>query len=146
MKSDPEQFARITSIAKGVAATELAIALPLLILILLGACDFGRFAHTQVAVAGAARAGAGIGSQRSPTPTTQGQWNGMIRTAVEGELQGLIGFQAQRLTTTITLSAETGGTQRVSVQANYPFRTLVNWGVIPSEINCRETVVFRISR
>lgn len=42
----------------GAAAVEFGLALPVLMLILLGAIDFGRFGHAAVTVANAARTGA----------------------------------------------------------------------------------------
>lgn len=128
----------------GAAALELAIVLPLLVLLLLGACDFGRFAHTQVAVASAARAGAGQASRSQPTVATRAQWEAAIHTAVREELEGLANFRANRLTVSITSVAESGGTTRASVQVSYPFRTLISWGTVPDLFTCRETVVFRI--
>lgn len=123
---------------------ELAVVLPLLILLLLAACDFGRFAHIQVAVASAARAGAGQASRSQPTAATRAQWEAEIHKAVRKELEGLADFRVHRLTIRITSQAETGGTSRASVQVNYPFRTLVSWGALPDLFTCQETVVFRI--
>ena len=128
----------------GAAALELAVVLPLLVLLLLGACDFGRFAHTQVAVANAARAGAGQASRSQPTVAARAQWEAAIQAAVREELEGLANFRANRLTVSITSVAESGGTSRASVQVSYPFRTLISWGTVPDLFTCRETVVFRI--
>jgi len=128
----------------GAAALELAVVLPLLVLLLLGACDFGRFAHTQVAVASAARAGAGQASRSQPTVATRARWEAEIQAAVREELEGLANFRANRLTVSITSVAESGGTSRASVQVSYPFRTLISWGALPDLFICRETVVFRI--
>src|SRR5690606_811809 len=56
---------------RAAAAIELAATLPLLVVLFLGACDFGRFGHVHSAVVNAARAGAGQGILNRPTPTTQ---------------------------------------------------------------------------
>ncbi len=128
----------------GAAAVEFAIVLPLLLLLFLGACDFGRFAHTQVAVSNAARAGAGQASRHRPTTATRPQWEAGIRLAVGDELKELAGFEANRLAITIAWVEEPDATSRASVQVSYPFRTLVSWGVIPDLFTFRETVVFRI--
>jgi hypothetical protein len=50
----------------GAAAIELAIALPVLVLLAIGAADFGRMFFTGIAVANAARTAAEYGAQ-SPT-------------------------------------------------------------------------------
>lgn len=128
----------------GVAALELALMLPLLILLLLGACDFGRFAHTQVAVASAARAGAEVACHNRPTPATRAQWEAEIRAAVREELAALSGFRPADVAVTIATAAEAGGNQRASIQVRYPFRTLVSWVGIPAQLTFRETVVVRI--
>ncbi|MEP6508002.1 MAG: TadE/TadG family type IV pilus assembly protein [Gemmatimonadales bacterium] len=49
----------------GAALVELAVALPVLLLLAIGAAEFGRVYHTAVTVANAARAGAHYGSQRT---------------------------------------------------------------------------------
>lgn len=128
----------------GAAALELAIVLPLLTLLLLGATDFGRFAHTQIAAAGAARGGAGQASQRRPTTTTRPQWEAAIRQAVRDEMEGLNNFDPSQLNVQITTIDEAPETMRAAIEVTYPFHTLVTWGLIPSEIQIRETVEFRM--
>src|SRR3972149_9802487 len=49
----------------GAASVEVASTLPLLILILLGTIDFGRFAYAAIAVTNAARTGAAFCNYRS---------------------------------------------------------------------------------
>ncbi|MFM7868443.1 MAG: TadE family protein, partial [Planctomycetaceae bacterium] len=46
---------------RAAAALEFAIVLPILVVMLAGTADFGRFAATSVAVCNASRAGAGYG-------------------------------------------------------------------------------------
>jgi Flp pilus assembly protein TadG len=53
----------------GASLVELALVLPVLFLILMGAVDFGRAYYLAMEVAGAAQAGAAFGSQ-NPTDTT----------------------------------------------------------------------------
>jgi Flp pilus assembly protein TadG len=43
---------------RGAAAAELAMILPLMLILVLGCVDFGRFAYSYIAVTNAARAGA----------------------------------------------------------------------------------------
>lgn len=52
---------------RGVALVEFAIAIPLLMLLLLGAAELGRYAYFSIIVANAARAGAQYGSQNGTT-------------------------------------------------------------------------------
>src|SRR4051794_32091869 len=49
--------------SRGGAALELAVAFPFLLLLLIGAVDYGRLYYTSVTVANAARAGAEYGAQ-----------------------------------------------------------------------------------
>ncbi|HEX2721508.1 MAG TPA: TadE family protein [Gemmatimonadaceae bacterium] len=51
---------------RGAAALELAVAMPLLVLVCIGVMDFGRVYFTSVAVANAARAGAEWGTTPLP--------------------------------------------------------------------------------
>lgn len=62
----------------GQSALELAIILPVLLLLLLAAADFGRALYVSVAVQNAARAGAQYGSQ---SVITAADAAGMIATA-----------------------------------------------------------------
>src|SRR5438034_6510408 len=59
-----------------VAAVELAILLPVLVLIVLGCIDFGRFAYNYIAVTNAARAGAAYGMMNNYTSSTLSNWTG----------------------------------------------------------------------
>jgi Flp pilus assembly protein TadG len=65
---------------RGAALVELAVALPLLALILVGTIDFGRAFRTAMVVTAAARAGALYGSQ---TAINSGDTPGMISRADE---------------------------------------------------------------
>jgi Flp pilus assembly protein TadG len=64
--------------ARGAALVELAIALPLLIVVLLGSVDFGRVFRSAMIVTNAARAGALYGAQ---DPSLSGDTAGMIAAA-----------------------------------------------------------------
>ena len=63
---------------RGAALVELAIALPLLAVMLVGTIDFGRAFRTAMVVTNAARAGAQFGSQ---TVANSGSPTGMIAAA-----------------------------------------------------------------
>ena len=64
--------------ARGAALVELAIALPLLVVVLLGSVDFGRVFRSAMIVTNAARAGALYGAQ---DPSLSGDTAGMIAAA-----------------------------------------------------------------
>lgn len=63
---------------RGAALVELAIALPLLVVILVGTIDFGRAFRTAMIATNAARAGAQYGSQ---TPSKYTDHTGMVAAA-----------------------------------------------------------------
>lgn len=65
---------------KGAALVEAAIALPLLLLVLLGASDFGRLSYVSVLLANAASAGARFGSL---TPTNATNAEGIQKAVID---------------------------------------------------------------
>jgi Flp pilus assembly protein TadG len=132
---------------RGAAATELALILPLVITIVLGCVDFGRFGYMSIAVANAARVGAGAGCLKKVTTGTTTVWRNNIREAVTAELSAQMGYEAARLTIPDPqLITETNGQRRVSVQVTYEFRTIVPWVVIPQQFNLSRTVQMRMIR
>ena len=62
---------------RGATAVEFALVLPVMVTLLLGTVDFGRFAYTQIAVTNAARAGAAFGSMNPYSSATQTNWPGL---------------------------------------------------------------------
>lgn len=66
----------------GSAFVELALVLPLLSLVLVGAAELGRIAYFAIEVTNAARAGAAYGSQNTTTASTQNPtYEAAIQTA-----------------------------------------------------------------
>jgi Flp pilus assembly protein TadG len=128
---------------KGVTATELAVILPLLMVLVLGSVDFGRFALSYIAVTNAARAGAGFGSVNSYTTATYSNWQNQVSQAVADEMSD---FDTTNLSVTATGIAESGGLWRAQVIVSYPFHCLVPWPGIPSTVNMQRTVVLRATR
>src|SRR6266849_1197925 len=66
---------------QGTAAVEFAIILPVVMVLVLGCIDFGRFPHSYIAVTNAARAGAGFGSVNPYTTATATTWKADIKQA-----------------------------------------------------------------
>lgn len=130
----------------GMAATELAVILPLLVTLVLGCVDFGRFAHSYLAVTNAARAGAGLGGMKPYTPATYAAWQDQVRQAVVEEMSGLGSFDASRLSVTVTGITEANGDQRVQVEVRYPFQTIIDWPGIPADVTLRRVVVVPMIR
>ncbi len=130
----------------GAAAVEFAIVLPLLVTLLLGATDFGRFSHSTIAVANAARSGAAYASMTPWNSNAQVAWNAGIRQAVVEELSQSANFDEADLTVVAVHTIESGDLRRVSVQVTYPFQMLINWPFLPTTFDLSNTVVMRTIR
>ena len=69
------------------AAVEMAVLLPIVMLLILGCIDFGRFAYDYIALSNAARTGAGFGSIHPHTSATSGNWQAQVRQAIIDEMK-----------------------------------------------------------
>ena len=135
---------------RGSSATELAVILPLFVMIILGCVDFARFAYTYIAVSNAARAGAAWAMLNPPSsmasPTVG--WQASVKAAVSAEMSLQPGYASASLTVpTVTpvLNAD-NTTYRFTVQAAYPFTTLVTWVGIPHTFTPTQQVTMRFIR
>jgi Flp pilus assembly protein TadG len=66
---------------KGQAFVELALTLPVLILLTLGAAEIGRLAYASIEVSNAARAGVAYGAQSHFTAADNGSTGGIVQAA-----------------------------------------------------------------
>ncbi|MGD9713153.1 MAG: TadE/TadG family type IV pilus assembly protein [Thermomicrobiales bacterium] len=131
-KSGAVRRGRRSGSRQGSATIEFALLLPILLTIALLVLDFGRYAHTYIAVSNAARAAAGCGSQNPFSPATQSIWVSKVRQAAVDEMAGNSWFNEADLTVstpvvTTETTSESGGVWRMSVEVSYPFTTVVNW-------------------
>jgi Flp pilus assembly protein TadG len=124
------------------------VVLPVLVMIVLGCIDFGRFAYTYIALNNAVRAGASYGIMNNYQPSTQGTWITGITTAAQQEMNGQIGYVTSNLTVQApVVTVESSGLRNVQVTASYPFKTIVNWSGVPSStINLTSSVTMRLIR
>jgi Flp pilus assembly protein TadG len=127
----------------GTAATELAIILPVLMLLALGGADFGRIALYSEVVSNAARVGAEVGGTRRFTIDTRAAWEGKIQQAITEEMQNAPNFDAGRLESNVSTVTDSDGIVRVNVDVWYPFQTVVNWPLLPHEVKLHEHVHYR---
>jgi Flp pilus assembly protein TadG len=132
----------------GSAAIEMAFAMPVLVLLLLGTADFGRVFYEAIAVESAARCGAQFAVVSS---ANQDNIAGMQQAALN-DLQNLTGATA-----TATKICRCGwgapndcssncASKRVYVQVTVQktFNTIVSYPGIPSSTVLRATSVMRI--
>jgi Flp pilus assembly protein TadG len=124
--------------ARGAVAVEFAFVAPILVLIVFGCVDFGRFAHTAVALANAARAGASYGAfhyydQNNPAPWTTGCQNAAI--------QEMSDFNIGPNNVTAEADRYAALYYRAKVTVQYQFNTVVSWPQFPNQITMQQTVV-----
>lgn len=127
----------------GTAATEFALALPLLMTLLLGCVDFGRVGYHAIALANATGAGARYGATHRVTDYTRSDWEQDIRNAVTEDFGAVPNFNDKLLSVTVETMDEGDGDVRVTVNAQYAFETIVNWPGLPHSIDLSQTVEFR---
>jgi len=130
---------------RAVAAAELALVLPLLVILIGGCVDFGRFSHVSITVTNAARAGAEFGITHPSTAPTLNLWQQQVRQAVENEMAGLKHFDTAKLTVTSTIIT-TGDYPRVEVDVSYPFETVGHWPGLPKPLTLRRVVAMPTTR
>lgn len=134
---------------RGASAAELAVILPVLMLMALGCVDFGRFAYHYIALQNAARTGAEYGITTPYTPAALTNWANQLEQAARGELTGQTGYDSARLTLTrpVPVTLEPSGLRRVRVELTYTgFETLVSWPGIPDSPTMRAVVEMRAIR
>lgn len=140
---------RILRSEQGSSLVEVALVLPMLLLVLVGMVDFGRGYYLGNEVAGAARAGAVYGSQ-NPTDTAG------MKTAVTEDAPDVPGITASASYgcecsdgTSASASCSTVPTcstnvvYYVKVTASATYTTMVPWTGLPSSIALSRTVEMR---
>jgi Flp pilus assembly protein TadG len=136
------------ALRRGVAAVEMAVLLPLFAVIAVGAVDVGRFAVRTIAVANAARAGAGYGILHPFTTSTQPLWTANVRQAVVDDVQSIFDsqFGLSNLTVTSLQTTDPDSRWRVRVTVTFPFQTLFTWPGFPRNTTITEAVEMRSLR
>lgn len=124
---------------------ELAVGLPMLLLFLFGAADFGRLFYAAIEVANAAAAGANYGALKSTNMTdTAG-----IRQAAQNDAVDLSNLSVDSTkvcqdSSGNAVSCTTAGAyQYVRVTTTYTFQTLCSYPLIPSSVALSQVVMMR---
>jgi Flp pilus assembly protein TadG len=119
----------------------LALILPVLILIILGCIDLGRFAYSYIAITNGARAGAGFGSVNTYTAATYPKWQARVKQAALDEMTDL---DSSLLDVPDPRAVNDSTTLwRAEVTVRYTFKTLISWPGIPSTVPMERTVAMR---
>ena len=111
------RFGRLRGRERGAAAVEMAIVLPLLLLVIAGIIDFGRYFFFQIQVTNAAREGARAAVVK-PSP------NAADMTAItDRALAGAVGVPSA--TASVLASCGSGSTANASVRVGAPFSWII---------------------
>jgi Flp pilus assembly protein TadG len=132
---------------------ELAVALPILILMAVGIMDYGRVFFTSIAVSNAARAGAEWGAQNLGVNSDKFTQMGDF-AKLEGAQAGTINVSANRTcrcgVTVVTCStaSDCGGgygpaAEYIEVTASKTVALLIKYPGLPTSINISRTATFR---
>jgi Flp pilus assembly protein TadG len=173
MKQGPQPKRRTLGLQSGQALVELAIMLPVLLLLALGVIELGRYAYIGILVGNAARAGAAYGAQSHAQATCAAPFPCGIQTAANNDFQSN-GQPVSKLTVDATFSCgcDSGGTinpppsgtnaycfvvgatscaggghfvEVVSVTAHGTFDGLFNYPGIPSSITISRLAQMRVA-
>jgi Flp pilus assembly protein TadG len=138
----------------GQSLVELALLTPILLLLVIGTVDMGRYAYISIQVGNAARAGAAYGAQ---SPIKAADTTG-IKSAALNDGENIPGLNVTStfvcecdnggaITSTACTSACTTGNEVTSVQvtASGSFSTLFNYPGIPSPLFISSTAKLRVA-
>jgi Flp pilus assembly protein TadG len=126
----------------GTTALELVCVLPVLIAIILGAADLGRFAQYDNIVSNAARLGAEYGATHRRTDLNAEAWEERIVEVAQEELAHLPDFDANAVTLNLEVTDEDDDPLQVEVEVTYPFEMIVDWPGLPGQFDIRAVVAY----
>jgi Flp pilus assembly protein TadG len=129
---------------KGASAAELALLLPMLLLMLVGAVDFCRFFHTYTTITNAARNGAlwAADPMANGTVTPSQSPYATVQDAAIADASGLRpALTASGVTSSSGTDGAGNATVSVTVQYNFPlFTSYLGFG----SLNLQRTVTMRV--
>jgi hypothetical protein len=148
---------------RGAAFAEFAVALPVLLLVMLGAVDFGRIGYTATTVAKAAHAGAQYAVKDAVSATNKDEIEKIVRENLEGNGFGSdadLKVKSEQLClcppSDEVISCNSGSADRlpvcpsgklprmfVDVTVESSFETLFDYPGLPERVNVSRTVSMR---
>lgn len=139
--------------SRGQSIVELALVLPVLMFLVLVGADFGRFCYVQIAVNGAARAGAQFASQ---TVVNAADTSGIIRAAqLDASNVPSLNATASQCTCLpgssvpacpASYCASDAQATFVEVDTQAPFQTLVQYPGIPSSLTLAGKAMMEVAQ
>ena len=121
---------------RGQSLVEFALMAPVLLLLVLGAVDYGRVYYQDVQVIHAARNGAAYASINPPSSNQTGNFQQQLEDAAFTDTN----LAASGATVTGSQGTDASGGQYVEITVQQPFRTLVAWPGLPHQFTLRHMV------
>jgi len=132
--------------ARGAAALEFAVVLPLISAFAFGCIDLGRSVVTSSVVGRAARAGAEAGAMTKATNLSESSWRQNINDAITAELSNMFNFDSTKAVTNITRNLDGDGLQVTTVEVKYTCDTVVNWLIGADDLLITRSITMRQRR
>ena len=127
--------------SRGQSLVELALITPVLLLLLLGATDFGRVYFAHVSVTNAARNGADYAARGNQSAVDADG----IREAALWDTNELLGTSETNPAVTSVTGTDSQGTEYSEVTVSYQFSTLIPWPGLPSSVTVERTVRSKVA-
>lgn len=121
---------------RGQSLVELAVVIPMLLIISLGSIEFGRALYTYISITSAARGGV----EYAATGPEQAEDTGGIREAVLSEADGFLNATETNPEIVVVTGNDTQGRLYAEVTVKYDFSTIFSLPGIPATINLERTV------
>jgi Flp pilus assembly protein TadG len=134
---------KMRSSRRGTAATEFAIALPVLLLLAIGCCDLVRAVAAYICVSNAARVGAEYGATHGYTSYTESSWQSQVTQQAANEMQGTMGLNSSQLTVGVSSATGSNNLPLVTVTTSYPFSMITSWPGLPQKFNVTHSVTMQ---
>jgi len=118
----------------------MALVLPVLLTLAIGAVDFARAYTTFNALSNAVRVGAETGATHRRTDLTSASWEDRIHTRIQQELLDTPQISLSQLLVDIQPITTESDRLRITVSAQIPFQTIVDWPGLPHQFPVAHSV------
>ena len=132
---------RLMGEGRGQSLVELALLLPVLLILVLGTIDFGRVFFAYISVTNAARNGADYAAEgQAATADLDG-----IRTTALADTGDLPNTSPTNPGVAVATGTDSQGRLYADVTVSYAFTTLFPWPGIPDSLDVQRTVRARVA-